>query len=32
MWKVAMGWNDRGIRIAEWDAEDVEAALAGPVR
>lgn len=27
VWKVAMGWNDRGIRIAEWDAAAVDAAL-----
>ncbi|HYH67751.1 MAG TPA: hypothetical protein VD866_23845 [Urbifossiella sp.] len=26
-WKVAMGWNDRRIMVAEWDAAAVDAAL-----
>lgn len=31
VWRVAMGWNDRGIRVAEWDAAAVDATLAGRV-
>ena len=27
VWKVSMGWNDRGIRIGEWDAAAVDATL-----
>lgn len=29
LWKVSMGWNDRGVRVAEWDAAAVDAVL-GP--
>lgn len=26
-WKISMGWNDRGIRVGEWDAVAVDRAM-----
>lgn len=27
VWRVSMGWNDRGVRVAEWDAATVDRAV-----